>query len=88
MNPGQRVRLINDPGRVGILTGRALARTDLTRWEVQFLDAAPWVPEDQLEILVTPWSVRRSGFDFRRLLVLCPHVPRVRGRPAFEIHQS
>jgi superfamily II DNA or RNA helicase len=48
---GQRVRLINDPGRLGILSGKTMVRAGLTRWEVQFIDGASYVPDDQLEPL-------------------------------------
>jgi superfamily II DNA or RNA helicase len=87
MNAGQRVRLINDPGRVGILTGRTLERVGLTRWEVQFPDGASYVPEDQLEVLAEvpehPVELMRRGrlglaADLRRTLT---HV-RVTGRLA------
>jgi hypothetical protein len=51
MNAGEKIRLINDPGRIGILTGRTLARAGLTLWQVHFPDGATYVPEDQLEVL-------------------------------------
>jgi superfamily II DNA or RNA helicase len=51
MQAGQRVRLIHDPGRIGVLTGRTLARAGTTLWQVQFPDGADYVPEDQLELV-------------------------------------
>lgn len=51
MNAGHKVRLINDPGRVGILTGRTLGRAGVTRWQVHFADGTTYVPEHQLEPL-------------------------------------
>ena len=51
MNAGQKVRLINDTGRVGILTGRTLPRVGVTLWQVHFADGTTYVPEDQLELL-------------------------------------
>lgn len=51
MNAGQKVRLINDPGRLGILTGRTLPRVGVTLWQVHFSDGTTYVPEDQLEPL-------------------------------------
>jgi hypothetical protein len=49
VNAGDKVRLINDPGRVGILTGRTLSRAGVTLWQVHFADSTTYVPEDQLE---------------------------------------
>jgi superfamily II DNA or RNA helicase len=51
MNAGQRVRLIHDPGRVGILTDRTLHRGAITLRQVHFGDGTTYVPEDQLEPL-------------------------------------
>ena len=52
MNAGQKVRLISDPGRVGILTGRTLGRAAITLWQVHFSDGTNYVPEDQLDTLL------------------------------------
>ncbi len=46
-----RVRLIHDPGRIGVLTGRTLTRAGLTLRQVQFPDSSQYVPDDQLEML-------------------------------------
>lgn len=44
-----RVRFVNDPTRVGILTGRKQTRRKRTILQVQFTDGIRWVPEKQLE---------------------------------------
>ncbi|HWO42230.1 MAG TPA: hypothetical protein VNO43_10550 [Candidatus Eisenbacteria bacterium] len=51
MQAGQRVRLIHDPNRIGVLTGKTFARAGTTRWQVQFPDTADFIPEDQLELV-------------------------------------
>jgi superfamily II DNA or RNA helicase len=51
MNAGEKVRLIHDPGRIGVLTGRTLPRAGVTLWQVHFADGTTYVPEDQLEVL-------------------------------------
>lgn len=51
MQAGQRVRLIHDPGRVGVLTGKTQPRAGITRWQVQFPDISDYIPEDQLELV-------------------------------------
>jgi hypothetical protein len=51
MHAGQRVRLIHDPGRVGVLTGKTLARAGTTRWQVQFPEGSDFIPDDQLELV-------------------------------------
>src|SRR5262245_41779208 len=51
MIPGGRVRLLHDPGRIGILTGKTLSRGPLLLRQVQFPHSAQYVPEDQLELL-------------------------------------
>lgn len=47
-DPG-RVRLVNDPTRVGVLTGREQMRRDRRLLQVQFADGVRWVPEAQIE---------------------------------------
>jgi superfamily II DNA or RNA helicase len=49
MQAGQRVRLIHDPARIGVLTGKSILRASATLWQVQFPQGSSWVPEDQLE---------------------------------------
>ncbi len=51
MNERRRVRLVNDPTRVGILTGREQTRRIRRLLQVQFVDGVRWVPEGQLEIV-------------------------------------
>ena len=55
--PGCRVRLKNDPGRIGIITGKTRKIRDLCRWQVAFPEGDQYVPEDQLEV------VTQSGED-------------------------
>lgn len=87
MQAGQRVRLIHDPGRIGVLTGRSLARRDANLWQVQFPQGPNWVPEDQLEVVPEapehPAELLERGrvgasADLRRILM---HV-RLTGRLA------
>jgi superfamily II DNA or RNA helicase len=47
--PGQRVRLIYDPARIGVLTDRVRERTAQRIWLVAFPDGREWVPEEELE---------------------------------------
>lgn len=51
MVPGTRVRLADDPGRIGVITGKSRMRGDLISWQIQFPDLAQYVPVDQIEIL-------------------------------------
>ena len=51
LEPGKRVRVKNDPGRIGILTGKSKARGDLILRQVFFPDAISYMPEDQIECL-------------------------------------
>jgi superfamily II DNA or RNA helicase len=44
-----RVRLVNDPTRLGVLTGREQMRRDRRLLQVQFAEGVRWVPEAQLE---------------------------------------
>ena len=45
----RRVRLVNDPTRIGVLTGREQMRRNRLLLQVQFADANRWVPDNQLE---------------------------------------
>ncbi len=49
MNELSRVRLANDPTRVGVLTGREQTRRNRRLLQIQFTDGIRWVPESQLE---------------------------------------
>jgi len=49
MEPGDRVRLTGDPGRVGVFTGRRQSRGGRDHVQIVFPDRTEWVPEDQIE---------------------------------------
>lgn len=49
MAAGDRVRLVGDPGRVGILTGRDKTAGNRRYQQVAFQDRIDYVPDDQLE---------------------------------------
>lgn len=49
MTEAGRVRLINNPTRVGVLTGRQQTRRNGRLLQVQFSDGLRWHPENQLE---------------------------------------
>lgn len=49
MHNASRVRLLNDPTRLGILTGREQTRRNRLLIQVQFADGLRWIPQDQLE---------------------------------------
>ncbi len=49
MEGASRVRIVNDPTRVGVLTGREQSRRSRRILQVQFPDGVRWVPESQLE---------------------------------------
>ena len=51
MAPGTRVRLIADPGRVGVLTEKSGERGGRLRLQVDFLDGYGWHPVNQLEVV-------------------------------------
>lgn len=51
LQPGTRVRLKGDPGRIGVLTGKTKSRVSHTLHQVVFPDGTSWVPKDQLEIV-------------------------------------
>lgn len=72
-----RIRLINDPTRLGFLTGREQTRRNRRLLQVQFPDGVQWVPEAQIETVGnTRWSpldmleARKLGrpLDLRRSL--------------------
>lgn len=72
----KRVRLLNDPTRVGILTGREQMRRNRRLLQVQYIDNLAWVPEGQLEVLhdrLTPLDMLETKnlgrpIDLRRTL--------------------
>ncbi|MCC6151852.1 MAG: DEAD/DEAH box helicase [Planctomycetes bacterium] len=49
MNGQARVRLLHEPTRVGVLTGKKQLRRDRQFLQVQFVEGIRWIPEDQLE---------------------------------------
>jgi superfamily II DNA or RNA helicase len=51
MTPGTRVRLVSDPGRQGITTGKSRSRGGRVFWQVTFLDSSQYISEKQLEIV-------------------------------------
>jgi superfamily II DNA or RNA helicase len=51
LEPGKRVRVKKDPGRIGILTGKKKERGDLILHQVFFPDTVSYIPEDQIECL-------------------------------------
>ncbi len=56
----KRVRLVNDPTQVGLLTGLQKPRKDRAMLQVQFVDGLRYIPESQLEIID---DVRLSPLD-------------------------
>lgn len=54
--PGQRVRLKHDPGRIGVITGKT-RKYGAVRWQVSFPEGMHYVPYDQLEV------VKQGGDD-------------------------
>lgn len=87
IKPNQRVRLIGDPGRVGIFTGRTRMRGGVARLQVRFPDSTTYAPSDQLEPVEVghenPLDLLEAGrigraIDLRRALT---HV-RLAGRLA------
>lgn len=77
MQETNRVRLINDPTRWGILTGREQKRRNRLLMQVQFTDGMRWIPENQLEfsknVRLSPLDMLESKklgrpSDFRRTL--------------------
>lgn len=49
---GTRVRLVQDPARVGVATGRGAVRAGRAYCQIAFPDRTDYVPADQLEALV------------------------------------
>jgi superfamily II DNA or RNA helicase len=84
--PGVRVHVKADPGRVGVLTGKTRERGGRLLKQVVFPDGTSYIPEDQLECLpevLDPIDLLRSGrlgraSDLRRNLT---HI-RLSGRLA------
>ena len=84
---GDRVRMRNDPGRIGTLTGQTRERAGVTHFQVSFSTSQSYIPEDQLECVteggndpISDLSEGRlaMGSDLRHALV---HV-RLTGRLA------
>lgn len=77
MNHTKRVRLVNDPTKVGLLTGRENLRRGRKMLQVEFSDGVRWVPENQLEpvseVRMSPLDMLETGkfgrpVDLRRTL--------------------
>lgn len=88
---GKRVRLIADPGRIGVLTGTSMVRGPRTHWQVQFPDLPHWVPASQLELLPEapehPLELLRLGrFSSARGLARALAHLRLSGRQADVIY--
>jgi hypothetical protein len=49
MTETRRVNLINDPTKIGLLTGRENLRRGRKMLQVEFPDGVRWIPENQLE---------------------------------------
>lgn len=48
---GTRVRLIANPGRVGVVTGEPKIRAGRKKYQIQFPDGANWHSDSQLEMV-------------------------------------
>lgn len=48
---GTRVRLITDPGRLGVLTGKHRPRRDYMTWQVRFDEGTNYHPDYELEVI-------------------------------------
>lgn len=53
MNPGTLVRLISDPGRRGITTGKSKTRGERIFWQITFPDGSQYISENQFEAIHT-----------------------------------
>ena len=51
MQSGIAVRLISDPGRVGVITGQTWSRGGNTYWQIRFPDHADYYRDLHLEII-------------------------------------
>ena len=54
LSPGAAVRLRNDPGRLGTLTGKTRTQFGVAHWQVHFFGGFNFVPEDQMELADVP----------------------------------
>jgi hypothetical protein len=65
MEPGDRIRLIGDPGRVGVFTGRRQPRGGRDHVQIAFPNRTEWVPGDQIEAVCeggdAPTDLLRRG---------------------------
>lgn len=77
MSEQNRIRLVNDPMRLGVLTGREQMRRNRQLLQVQFPDGVQWVPEAQIERIdnarLSPLDMLEAGklgrpIDLRRSL--------------------
>ena len=76
LKPGTSIRLIANPGRIGMITGTNRERAGRCYWQVRFSDSSEWVLESQVEQVPdseTPIEQLRMGrfgriIDLRRNL--------------------
>lgn len=77
-NAGARVRLISDPGRIGVLTGNKRELAGKTRYQVAFPEGMSFQPEYELEMVdqesTDPFDLIKQGkfgrvSDLRRSLL-------------------
>ncbi len=65
MTEMKRVRLVNDPLRIGILTGKEMMRQERKLVQVMFPDRTQWIPADQIEAfndtLMSPLDMLKDG---------------------------
>src|SRR6266850_2015344 len=80
-SPGTLVRLVNDPSRQGVLTGKTKQLGGVPHWQIVFADGPSYYPEDQfepanvsldpLELLaegrLSPWTSMRLAITHARL---------------------
>jgi len=65
LDPGTRVRLKSDPGRIGVITGRTREKAGKTSWQVMFPHGSSFYREVHLEVLADfdddPIDLLRKG---------------------------
>ncbi len=61
MKPATRVRLLSDPGRSGLITGKCRSRGTRIFWQVHFSEDHQYIAEEQLEVIP---DEREDALDF------------------------
>ena len=51
LEAGTRVRLVSDPGRVGVLTGKNRPQAGIVKYQVAFTDGKSFQPDYEIEVL-------------------------------------